>query len=639
MRTLSFWRFFPFALLALFVPTATAQLTGTVTVPSGSILDMDAGAVVTSGGDLLWNGTSLVPQPGAKVYNINLSATSYDIYDEARLYAFQFIATTNPYTPNTLNRLIFVLTHGGNLAKMLVTATSSASVTIRFTTYGVAPDLGPFVKAIRNNSSEIPDVYPNYGIAPSSIFAISGNNLADPGTPVLQNSVAGLKTTLNGASITVMVNNVTTHPPIYYTSPTRIAAVLPAATPVGTGTLTVTYNGKTSPPVAIKVIPAALGINIYYGATAVATDAVTGALITYTNSTQAGQYLTLWTTGLGADPLDSDDHYIPAPHAIPTDLKIYLAGIPVTILYAGSSVYPGVDQINIQVPNGVAEGCWVGLVAVANGVTSNTTTLPVKAGGGACVDPVTGLTGNLVTPAGAAKTGFVSVFQVDSAGDNNTRSIETASTAAFQSYTQLAPYDKSALSPGSCMIDLNTTNSLPTGLAAGTIHLQGPGVDANLSMTLGIKGAYNLSLAPGSIPAGGGTYTFQGSGGADVGAFTKAVTFAPLMVWTNPGVAASIDRTKGLTVTWMGGNPGTYVYISGASSVRVNGVNTTVNFSCRAKVEDGQFTVPSYILSSLPAGKGALGLYDIFFESMTVPGLDYASAGGDIGRTESGTYQ
>jgi hypothetical protein len=89
----------------------------------------------------------------------------------------------------------------------------------------------------------------------------------------------------------------------------------------------------------------------------------------------------------------------------------------------------------------------------------------------------------------------------------------------------------------------------------------------------------------------------------------------------------------------MGGNPGTYVYISGASSVRVNNVNTTVNFSCRAKVEDGQFTVPSYILSSLPAGKGALGLYDIFFESMTVPGLDYASAGGDIGRTESGTYQ
>jgi len=46
---------------------------------------------------------------------------------------------------------------------------------------------------------------------------------------------------LNGASITVVVNGVTTYPALYYTSPTQLAAVLPAATPVGTGTLTVLF--------------------------------------------------------------------------------------------------------------------------------------------------------------------------------------------------------------------------------------------------------------------------------------------------------------------------------------------------------------------------------------------------------------
>src|SRR5271169_4166684 len=89
----------------------------------------------------------------------------------------------------------------------------------------------PAITQILNNSSGTPKGLPNYGIAPSSIFIVTGSGLADPGTPTLQDSSAGLPLTLNGASITVVVNGVTTHPALYYTSPTQIAAVLPAATP------------------------------------------------------------------------------------------------------------------------------------------------------------------------------------------------------------------------------------------------------------------------------------------------------------------------------------------------------------------------------------------------------------------------
>src|ERR1700691_4949242 len=92
---------------------------------------------------------------------------------------------------------------------------------------------GPTITKILNNSSGTPPGLPNYGIAPSSIFIVTGTDLAAPGVPVLQSSAApGLPLTLNGASITVVVNGVTTYPALYYTSPTQLAAVLPAATPV-----------------------------------------------------------------------------------------------------------------------------------------------------------------------------------------------------------------------------------------------------------------------------------------------------------------------------------------------------------------------------------------------------------------------
>jgi len=119
----------------------------------------------------------------------------------------------------------------------------------------------PTIAQILNNSSTIPKGAPNYGIAPSSIFIVTGTGLADPGTPVLQNTSGGLPLTLNGASITVVVNGVTVHPALYYTTPTQLAAVLPAATPVGIGTLTVTYNGASSAAAAIQVVASAVGFN------------------------------------------------------------------------------------------------------------------------------------------------------------------------------------------------------------------------------------------------------------------------------------------------------------------------------------------------------------------------------------------
>src|SRR6185312_7543658 len=86
--------------------------------------------------------------------------------------------------------------------------------------------------------------------------------------------------------------------------------------------------------------------------------------------------------------------------------------------------------------------------------------------------------------------------------------------------------------------------------------------NATLAPTLG--GIY-AALSGTDIPQSGGTFTFTGLGGKDVGAFTATLNLAALLNWTNPGAAANIDRSQPLHVTWTGGSPGSYVYIVGAS--------------------------------------------------------------------------
>ena len=352
----------------------------------------------------------------------------------------------------------FVHTNGGHYAKVLVTASSSSTITLMFTTFGVSGGTAngpPTITAIRNNSSGIAAGLPNYGIAPSSIFVVTGTGLADPGAPVLQSSAApGLPLTLNGASISVTVNSVTTQPAIYYTSPTQIAAVLPSSTPVGTGTLTVTYKGVASNAATIVVVPSALGINTYYTNSGVATDAVTGAVLTYTNSGTPGENIVIWTTGLGADPADSDTTFTSTPNAVSTPLQIYIGGISAAILYQGSAGYPGVDQINVTIPASVANGCWISLATVSGGVLSNIATLPVNSAGGECVDQVNGLTGGQIAPAGSQtlRTGLVAITQTNKAVTSGAPTFSSNTDAALEKYTGIYT-PTNPVSPGGCIVN------------------------------------------------------------------------------------------------------------------------------------------------------------------------------------------
>ena len=625
------------ALALVFPVVALADLNLTVTLQANTTLTLETGATSGSGADLLWNGNTITPQGNATAAHIG------DIpYNLVTLSIITFLPgySRTAIAANDLraNQVFAVRTNANRFAKVLVQSNSGGTIRLQFTTYGAPPSSagGPMITAVQNNSSRIPSGLPNYGIAPSSLIVVVGERLSDPGDPVLQSSqVPGIPLTLNGTSITVVVNGVTTRPGLWYTSPTQVAAVLPAATPIGNGTLTVTHRGVASAPAAIQVVASAVGLNSYNGNLGVATDAITGALLTSTNSGSPGQIIVVWATGLGADPADSDTVFSSEPHSVDTRLQFYIGGVRAVVLYQGSSGFPGVNQINVTIPASVPLGCFVPIAAVTGNVLSNIVTLPINNGGGTCVDSLTGLNGQQVAAANV-RTGLVSLVQTNSPNNAGAIVVSNAANAAFGRYGGLAEAATGlTAAPGACVVFPIIAGGPVTftGLDAGVITLSGPaGLEVTLRSQLGIRGAYNALLAAGAIPQSGGTFTFKGAGGTDVGSFTSTVVLNnPLMTWTNRNAAAMIDRSQGLTVTWSGGNPGTYISISGtAVTGNTGGAGPSAGFTCLAPVEDGQFTVPSYILLGLPAGPGGVVVQNIIYSPLSASGLDIGLALGTI---------
>jgi uncharacterized protein (TIGR03437 family) len=490
----------------------------------------------------------------------------------------------------------------------------------------------PTVTGVTNNYSFIPPGFPNSGVAPSSIITIFGTGMAaaPAGTVSLNSSAgpAGIPTSFNGTSISVTVSGTTVSLGIYYAIPTQIAAVLPASTPTGTGTLTVTYNSSASNAFTIQVVPSALGLDTYYGTgngLITVTDAKTGTLLNYTNSASPGQTVTLWGTGLGADPEDSDTIFTTTPHSVnQSSVQVYFGGVPGTVIYAGSSGYPGLDQINVVVPDPV--GCNVAVTAVVGSVVSNFPTAPIAQGGGVCSDPLLGITGSdLSALSGETDVNSAAVFvsQTISTSASGTQMTVSAALADFRHYP--GAYGASSgggISIGSCLVTETPSASTSTGLDAGTVTLMGTA--GNYTLKSGLAGLYAAQL-PAGVTTPGASFVFNWTGGAVVGASSVPVTLpSPFLTWTNESASTTITRAQGIQVTWTGGSPGSFVIITGVSSPP-GGLATS--FTCYAPQSALMFTVPSYVTELLPAGSGTLGLVDTTpYKRFTAPGLDGGAA-------------
>lgn len=520
-----------------------------MTLQSGNFhFSFDSGGMILDG-DILFAGNSaaatISPFDGALFDDGHIGAGNYNNLTQANVSAAAF--ASNPILPAalTVGEVFFVHTLGGHYAKAMVIATSPGSVTLEYTTFGVPG--APVIADVQNNASLLPAGY----LAPSSLIVIHGTALANAGaTPATLWNVSQtpLPLTLNGASVSVTVNGTTVQPALYYASPTQIDAVLPAATPVGYGTLTVTVNGTASAPRAIQVVPSALGFDTYNNTWGIATDGSTYALLTPTSSGSPGETIILWGTGLGADPNDSDTAYTATPHSVNVPLQIYIGGVPATILYQGASSYPGTNQINVVIPATAPTGCYVPVAGVAGGIVSNTATLPIAAGGGGCSDPAFHITGTqLSTLSGKATVnlGQLNLSQLSLPGTGGASRINASAYLLEFSGVQSSSTSGSLggqASLGTCSLNQtvtgNSNGATSAGLLAGTITLTGSSGSAiPLASPTAGSGLYvaPLPLSNGTIPTLPPAGTLQGSGAPQLAADVVGT------VTLNAGMALSLD--------------------------------------------------------------------------------------------------
>jgi uncharacterized protein (TIGR03437 family) len=491
----------------------------------------------------------------------------------------------------------------------------------------------PRISKIQNVYSYILPSMPNYGIAQGSIFAIFGTGLATATSPPQDFPLQPL---LSGASVNVTVNAITTHAILYYASDTQISAILPSATPAGTGQITVTANGKTSAPAAMTVVPSAFGLltlNAAGNGPAAVFD-LNSQYLGLTNAANPGEIITLWGTGIG--PVTGDETNIQPPvNLTGIPLEVDIGGMSATVLYAGRGYYPGLDAINVQVPQGVS-GCHVSVVVRSGDIVGNFATIPVAPSGRTCAEPVVLLTASRIQA-------LMSQPVINRGVINYITGVPSSADATFSRFTNAQYAAKQPLAPVSfndCTVYnfINQNMAVPNPIKPILLDA-GPSISLTTTSETGVgnaslpfqDGSYSASVqSPNSFK---GTYTFTGSGGPDVLAFSASVTLPGGGSSYNSSTlnnVTSVSRSQGLTVTWT--PPGNSdpdllsIQISGFSFVP--NVPYGAAFACNVPLAARRFTIPPAVLLALPpqpAGappQAQLEIDLIITKQFTAPGVD-----------------
>ena len=503
------------------------------------------------------------------------------------------------------------------------------------------------LSAAVNAASYLNPSLPNGNLTQGGVFIVFGSGLGP--SKLAEISAFPLPTTLSGTSISATVGGTTVHCIMLYTSAGQVAAVLPSDTPLGTGTMEVTYNNANSAPLNITVAAHDFGIfavNQGGSGPGVLTNAITNVVNSSAAAANPGDLEDIWGTGLG--PVAGNEAAGPLPGNIPNlNVQLFIGGQSAQVMYAGrSGCCTGLDQIQITVPKGVY-GCTIPVYFVVDGVASNFVTMAIAESGSTCSDP-----------------GGLTPTQLQTAQTNGGLRVGGASLSRFHAYTATVNYESdtagvafskvplAALQQGGPLPRANSCYVIqfPTGinyvasspLAAGTIAMSGP--IGTYTLVEPQPGTYEIAFSPSSTIAEpglinngtvltAGNYTFTGTAGTDIGAFNFTVPFPTPFVWTNrPTVPAIVNRSQALTITWSNGYAGALVNIVGQSQVSVG---MGASFTCWADAGAGTFTVPVAVLSAMPPtysaegnAQGSLDVYQVFM------GQQFSATGMDEGTTQ-----
>ena len=538
----------------------------------------------------------------------------------------------------------------------------------------------PTISGVFNSASYAFPPLQNSSIAQGSFFTIFGTGAA--GQEIGPSTAAvwapwPLPTTLpasGGTSVNVTIgSSAAVQAYIYYTSANQINAVLPSTTPIGTGTVSVTFNGTTGPTFPITVVATSFGVfadNASGTGPGTIMDASYNLLSPFHTVKPGVDYGILWGTGLGTAAFSNVSA---EATALPIGVNlcpgaacpvVWVGGFQASVAYAGRSGFTGLDQINFIVPPGV-QGCYVQVAVQTGGATpviSNFTSLAVDPNRGTCSDE-DGINYNDIATkvqSGAAKaniggilmlSNYLTLSGVPLVGTVQWDNDEVSATFGTFPASTLQSYQGFALAPsvGNCTVTPfqgvplpppadPALYSLATLDAGANLSVKGPNNTQSVPTNQGydLVGGYSLCqlvvsfglvssgcpvstdkgvpffLSPSPAFADSTfAYTVTGAGGSVVGPISAPITVsqaAASFSWTNQSsvTAGPIDRTTPLTITWSGGDPNGFVDITAVSSTLQSGVPSKtgppgVLAECIAAVGQGSFTIPAYVLESLPS--------------------------------------
>ena len=534
------------------------------------------------------------------------------------------------------------------------------------------PAVDPKAPAISSvvNAARSPGQGLTTGIAEGARFAVIGTGLGPADLVVAENPFQ--TTAVGGTSVKVTVNGRTVDVPMYSASAEKVIGLLPSTTPIGSGTVTVMFNGVTSAPSPIAVVQSNFGVftTDQTGTGEAVLTFADGSPVSGSQAANPGETVTLRGTGLG--PVTANETAGPLPGDMPDlPVQVWLGVVPAEVLYRGrSDCCIGEDKIVFTVPAGVT-GCEVPLAVQINDQVSNVTTMAVAAEGRTCVPQPLMLPPDLLQQLGGqstSTTGSVTLTRSSTVRVDGSTITTDLGNALFSkqgipaevflraAYMPLAPYNSCVVHSGSPSRPPSTppTGAIPAMPDAGpSLAVTGPNGERTINRLTLLPGSYLYTGVFGDGTPGNyldaGQYTVTSPGGPDVGAFSASIDVpSPAFVVTSsPASLVAVDRPQGLTITWMGGAPDTAVSFSGYSAVVAGGTAVAGDFTCYAHAEAGQFTIPPYVLLSLPAsGKngettipGVLAVSTYTLSTFTASGLDVGVIASGVALTAIAVYR
>jgi uncharacterized protein (TIGR03437 family) len=480
-------------------------------------------------------------------------------------------------------------------------------------------------------------------LAPDTVFVIFGTGL---GPTAIQTATAPYPSTLAGTSVTFVPQpgGAAFTAKMVYSVGTQIAGVLPSSATPGTYAVSVTYNGQSSPPETVTVVPRSLGIatsnsggtgaaqaTIGNVAGGISLARMTGGSISFggynwtLTPAHPGDEIVLWGTGGGADSAN-DTGGSSGDQTAAGNFTVSVAGTTVTPLYSGtSSGYPGLWQVNFIVPANAAADCFAPITVTGGGVQSNSVTIAIAATGQTSCSTI-------ISPSTLSKldsgTGTITMAGLILGENDISGSATYVVGGVINQYSVgefLIPYNGPRIDKCTILHEVYPAGtkepSAPDAqLDAGSMAFTGPGVSLAVPKVQGLL--YNATL---SSLAAGGSYTLTASGGPQVAPFSIPTNFLNSFTVTNLSSLAVVNRAQPLTVNWTGSGFDTVEIQVNTTTETSTTVNTLV-LNCAVPASLGTYTVPTAALAYLTPGSAQLQVTadinngaDISAESSTNP--------------------